>query len=186
MKNPVVARNYAEALAAAARRTGSVESFGALLDTVSGAIVSDPKVLSVMVSPRVTKQAKKEILDRALKGLAPAAFVRFLQAVVQRGRQGLLPDISEAYQALVDQHLNRVHAGVVTARPVDEALERAIAERLTAAIGKTVLPHFRSDPSLVGGVVVRVGDYIFDGSLKRRLGTLRRRMLHAPGAGGVE
>lgn len=181
----MVARNYAEALAATARRSGSVESFGALLDAVSGAIASDHKVLSVMVSPRVTKQAKKQVLERALEGIAPAVFVRFLQAVVQRGRQGLLPDISEAYQALVDQHLNRVHASVVTARPVEAAVAKAIAGRLSAVVGKTVLPHFRSEPLLVGGVTVRVGDQAFDGSLRRKLGVLRRRMLDVV-AGGAQ
>jgi F-type H+-transporting ATPase subunit delta len=185
VKNAVVARNYAAALVATAERHGSVEQFGLLIDAVAGAVASEPRLQAVLHSPRVTKGAKKRLLDAGLKGHAPPQFVRFLEAVVQRGRQGMLSDISEAYQGLVDLHLNRVHAGVVTARPADAALEAAITARLTGAVGKTVLSHFRTDPALVGGVVVRIGDRVFDGSLRRKLQLLRHRMLHAPGAGAA-
>lgn len=186
MKNTVVARNYAEALVATAERHGDVVQFGLLIDAVAGAMTVEPKVRAVLESPRITKQAKKRVLEQALKGRAPAAFVRFLQGVVQRGRQGLLPEISEAYRSLVDQHLGRVHAGVVTARPVDDQLAATISERLTRAVGKTVLSHFRADPALVGGVIVRIGDRVFDGSIRRRLQLLRYRMLHSRGAGLAE
>ena len=186
MKNFVVARNYAEALVATAERHGDVAGFGALIDAVAGAMTTEPKVRAVLESPRVAKSAKKKVLEDALQGRAPIQLVRFLQGVVQRGRQGMLPEISEAYQLLVDRHLNRVHAGVVTARPVDDALAAAISKRLTEAVGKTVLSHFRADPTLVGGVIVRIGDRVFDGSLRRKLQLLRYRMLHAPGRGASE
>lgn len=183
MSNFVVARNYAEALAELAERQGggAIEQFGSLLDDVAGAIASDPSVQAVLLSPRVTKEAKKALLARALKGHAPDVFVRFLGSVVQRGRQGILAEISAAYQDIVDLKLNRVHAGVVTAHEVNPAQAKDIAASLAAAVGKAVLPHFRTDPSLLGGIVVRIGDRVFDGSLKRRLAKLRYRLLHAPG-----
>lgn len=181
MKNPVVARNYAAALVALAERHGQVEQYGLLLDALAGAVDVEPRIRHVLESPRVHKAAKKRILEQALKGTAPAPLVRFLEAVVQRGRQGMLADISEAYQDLVDRHLGRVHAGVTTARSVDETLAREITARLTAAIGKTVVPHFRVEAAVVGGVIVRVGDRVFDGSLRRKIRLLRHRMLHAPG-----
>jgi F-type H+-transporting ATPase subunit delta len=88
-----------------------------------------------------------------------------------------LREIAHEYQALVDQQQNRVHAGVTLAAAPDEALQRQIVERLGAVLGKEVRAHFRSDRGILGGVVVRVGDRVFDGSLKRRLAVLRRRML---------
>lgn len=182
MKNPVVARNYAAALVAVAERHGQVEQYGLLLDALAGAVDVEPRIRHVLESPRVHKAVKKRILEQALKGMAPAPLVRFLEAVVQRGRQGMLADISEAYQDLVDRHLGRVHAGVTTARPVDDTLAREITARLTAVIGKTVVSHFRVEPAVVGGVIVRVGDRVFDGSLRRKIRLLRQRMLHAPGA----
>lgn len=183
MKNEVVARNYAEALLAVARKADDVERFGAMLDAVGGAIDSDALLKGVMMSPRVTKRAKQDVVAKGLDKVAPAPFIRFLQSVIQRGRQGMLPAISEAYQSLADQHFNRIHASVVTAREPDAALQKLITERLTKVAGKTVLPHFRTDPLVVGGVVVRVGDRVFDGSIRRRIQLLKSRMLGSGGTG---
>jgi len=183
VKDTVVARNYAEALLELAEREEAVERYGGLLDTVAGIVEADPTIRAVLMSPRVRKAQKQEILGKALHGLAPDGFVRFLQAVVRRGRQGLFGEMSVAFEDLADQHYNRAHASVTTARPADEALRKRIAERLTEAVGKTVLPHFREDPAIIGGVLVRVGDRVFDGTIRRRVQVLRGRMLHHGGPG---
>jgi F-type H+-transporting ATPase subunit delta len=73
--------------------------------------------------------------------------------------------------------LNRVHAGVVLADEPDTRLERLVIDRLATALGKDVRAHFRADPTILGGVVVRVGDRVYDGSMRRRLAVLKRRML---------
>ena len=177
MKNATIARNYAEALVDAAEAIGQVEPFGRLMDAVAGAIASDETIATVLESPRVAKSVKSRLLAEALEGAAPVEFVRFLQAVVRRGRQGLLGDIAQEYQGLVDLNQNRVHAGVTLAVAPKDSLQRQIVERLTEVLGKEVRAHFRSDATILGGVVVRVGDRVFDGSLKRRLAVLRRRML---------
>jgi F-type H+-transporting ATPase subunit delta len=177
VKSSVVARNYAEALLEVAAKANAVERFGELLDAVAGAIATDPTLSAVMMSPRVRKTAKQDLLARGLKGLAPAGFIPFLGAVIVRGRQGLLPQMSEAYQLLADQHFNRVHASVITAREADAALRTAVTERLTKAIGKTVLAYFRSDAAIIGGVIVRLGDRVLDGSIRRRIQSLRSQML---------
>lgn len=177
MRNPVVARNYAEALIEAAGRENAVDRFGDLLDLIAGVIASDKKIHGVLMSPRITKAAKAKLLASALKGTAPVAFVKFLAAVVQRGRQDLLSDISLAYREKADLHFKRVHASVSTARQPDEALKKTIEQRIAAVLGTTVLAHYTTDPSLLGGVVVRVGDRAFDGSLKRRMRVLREKML---------
>jgi len=175
----VVGRNYAEALllAAEARGAAEIERYGRLIDAVAGAVRADERIAVALESPRVAKATKATLLERALEDLAPAEFVRFLQAVVRRGRQGVLAEIAQEYQGLVDVKLNRVQAGVTLARDPDTELERQIIERLTAAIGKDVRAHFRIDRGILGGVVVRVGDRIFDGSVRRKLATLRRKML---------
>ncbi|HMG19299.1 MAG TPA: ATP synthase F1 subunit delta [Gemmatimonadales bacterium] len=171
MKSVTVARNYAEALFAAG------DGFGDLMDAVAGAVSSDTRIEAMLASPRVSKGAKARILERALKGEAPIEFVRFLQAVVRRGRQGLFGEIAQEYLVLLDKKLNRVHAGVTLAREPDARTEKEIITRLTKALGREVRAHFRTDRNIVGGVVVRVGDRILDGSVRRRLMALKRRML---------
>lgn len=177
MKSVTIARNYAEALFQAGEARGKAEAYGEILDAVAGAVAADERIAVALESPRVPKPVKSQILADALKGAAPQEFVRFLQAVVRRGRQGLFGEIAQAYQGLVDVKLNRVHAGVTLSRPAEPALERQIVERLQAAIGKDVRAHFRDDAAILGGVVVRVGDRVFDGSVRRRLAALRRQML---------
>jgi F-type H+-transporting ATPase subunit delta len=171
VKSITVARNYAEALFAAG------DKYGEVLDAVAGAISADERIAIVLESPRVSKAAKSQILERALKGEAPREFVRFLQAVVRRGRQGLFAEIAQEYQVLLDVKLDRVHAGVTLANEADARTQKSVLERLTKALGREVRAYFRSDPKILGGVVVRVGDRIFDGSVRRRLTALQRRML---------
>jgi len=177
VKSITIARNYAEALLLAAEPEGEVEHYGRLIDAVAGAMRTDERIAVALESPRVAKAAKARLLENALRGTAPQRFIRFLQAVVRRGRQALIGEIAQEYHALVDLKLNRVHAGVTLAVESDAPLEQQIADRLTRALGKEVRAHFRADPAILGGVVVRVGDRIFDGSLRRRLNALRRKML---------
>jgi F-type H+-transporting ATPase subunit delta len=179
VKSTTIARNYAEALFLAAEAHGgeAVERYGGLIEAVAGAVAADERIAVALESPRVAKATKGRLLERALGDVAPVEFVRFLQAVVRRGRQALLGEIAQQYQGLLDLKLNRVHAGVTLTHEPDDRLEKQIAERLARALGKEVRAHFRIDRGILGGIIVRVGDRIFDGSIRRKLNTLRRRML---------
>jgi len=179
VKSTTVARNYAQALLLAAEAHGmaEIERYGQLMEAVAGAVQGDARISVALESPRVSKAVKAALLERALGDLAPAEFVRFLQAVVRRGRQGLLGEIAQQYHGLVDVKLNRVHAGVTLLDAPDARLEKEVVERLSRAIGKEVRAHFRADRGILGGVVVRVGDRIYDGSVRRKLVTLRRKLV---------
>lgn len=177
MRESTVARNYAEALFDLGERSGETERFADLIEGVGGAVEADETIRIVLESPRVPRKTKQELLRRALAGVAPESFIRFLAAVVKRGRQGLLGNIARAYLHLVDVKFGRVHASVAVAREVDRALQNEIRDRLTAVLGQEVIPHFRHDPNILGGVIVRVGDRVMDGSLRRRLKILRKKML---------
>ncbi len=177
MREPTIARNYAEALFQVGERNDETERFADLLDALAGAIETDEHIRVVLESPRVSKRQKSQILRRALEGLAPEPFLRFLEAVVKRGRQGILPAISREFEGLVDIKFNRVHAGIVLAREPDAALRDEIRDRLSEILAKDVVTHIRTDPGIIGGIVVRVGDRVMDGSIRRKLKRLRRQML---------
>ncbi len=176
MRNPAIARNYAEALFELSESTGRAEEYAGLLEAVAAAIVSSPEVEAVLMSPRVPKARKVELVGQALRA-APAEFVRFIQAVVKRGRQLYFADIAREYGALVDTKFNRLRAVVSLAREPNAALKESIRTELSRAFGKEVFPTFYVDPSLLGGTIVKVGDRIFDGSLRRRMASLRRQLL---------
>ena len=90
----------------------------------------------------------------------------------------VIPAIAIEYRLLVDQVVGRVHANVTIARDADEAERAVIAKQLSDVLGKEVVPHVTVDPDIIGGIVVRVGDRVMDGSVRRRLANLRQRMLY--------
>ncbi len=177
MREITIARNYAEALFQLGERTNESERFGDLIEGVGGAIEADESISVVLESPNVTKAAKQELLARALKNRAPDSFIRFLKAVIKRGRQGIIPAIARQYLELLDVKFDRVHASVAMARTPDQALREAVRKSLSEVLGKEVIAHYREDPGILGGVIVRIGDRVMDGSLRRRLKILRRQML---------
>ena len=177
MRETTIARNYAETLLELARRAGDLAAWGQAVDDVADAMQTDRTLKLFLESPRVSAAQKNEILGRAFQGQLPHVFVRFLQALVNHRRQMLLPQIAREFHDLVDQVEGRLHANVtVTAEP-DATERRAISQELSRAYGKEVVPHFLVNPAILGGVVVRVGDTVLDGSVRRRLATLRTRML---------
>ena len=100
-----------------------------------------------------------------------------MRAVVQRGRQGLFREIAAEFAALVDIKHNRVRATVTLTRAPDAALQKQITEALSQAFGKDVIATFGTDPAILGGTVVRVGERVYDGSIRRQMTKLRRQLL---------
>ena len=176
MRAATIARNYAEALFELGEKSGRTEEYAGLLEAIAGAIDSSPRAQMVMMSPKVTKQRKGQLLAASLPGAA-REFVLFLQAVINRGRQLLLGEIANEYRGLLDTKFNRVRAGITVAREPSEMLRAEVTAALSKALGKEVLPTFFVDPDVLGGAVVRVGDRVLDGSVRRRLAHLRRQLL---------
>ncbi len=177
MREPTIARNYAEALFELGERAGETERYADLMEGFREVLQLEPTVRAILLSPRVPKPTKVRILSRAFSAYAPPKFAGFLGAVVRRGRQGILEAIVQEYLALVDAKFNRIHAGVTLARRPDAALQEAVRRKLSEVVGMEVIPHFHTDASILGGVIVRMGDRILDGSLRRRMVALRRRIL---------
>jgi F-type H+-transporting ATPase subunit delta len=176
LRTETVARNYAEALFELGERSGQAERYADLLDAVASAIETTPRVQAVLMSPRVPKSEKARFLGEALRS-TPREFVLWLQAVVKRGRQGILRDIATEYVALLDFKLNRIRASVTLARKPDQKLERIIQEKLSRQLEKQVIAAYLVDPEILGGAIVRVGDRVLDGSVRRRMTKLRRQLL---------
>lgn len=176
MRDTTIARNYAETLLELARRANDLRGWGELVDQVADAMQRDRSLRIFLESPRVSAAEKNRIIGRAFEGQLPRTFVRFLQALVSHRRQMLVPEIAREYHGLVDAVEGRVHASVTIARDAEEEERASVAAQLSRTFGKQVVPHFVVNPSILGGLVVRVGDTVLDGSVRRRLATLRARM----------
>lgn len=114
---------------------------------------------------------------QALGDRVPRHFLRFLQTLVRKRRQMLIPAIATEYESLLDIHEGRVHANVTTARDMTSVDEARIADQLSRVVGKKVVPHMNVNAAIIGGVVVKIGDTVMDGSVRRRLARLKGQML---------
>lgn len=177
MRDETIARNYAEALLALAKKANATEEWGEVVHAVAGAIESNITLQRFLEAPQVSGAQKKAILAKGLEGKVPPMFIRFLQKLVSNRRQLLIPEIASAYSDLLDSAAGRVHARVTVARAMSDADRDAIAAQLTRVLKMTVVPHVTVNEQILGGVIVRVGDTVMDGSVRRRLGSVRAKML---------
>ncbi len=179
MRDSSIARNYAEALLALARKANDTAGWGMAVSALGDAVAQDATLQHFLEAPQVSASEKNAVLGKALAGKVPATFVRFVQKLVTNRRQLLLPAVAVEYHNLLDEAEGRVHARVTVSREYDAAGREAITASLTKALKKTVVPHVTVDPRILGGIVVRVGDTVMDGSVRRRLGRLRERLVAA-------
>jgi F-type H+-transporting ATPase subunit delta len=179
-----IARSYADALFALGEKTGDHEAYAGAFQALVDVLDADPLARDFLASPNIEVESKKQVLSAALLGRVPRMFLNFVLVVLDKRRHRLFPAIAREHRLLLDEHLGRVHVQVTVAREPDERTEREIAGELTRIIGRQVIPHVRVDRKILGGIVVRYGDRVLDGSLRRRLLALRHRLLEAalPGA----
>ena len=171
-----VARNYADTLLTLANKANDAAGWGTMLRQMADAINSDVTLQRFLDSPRIPAANKSAMLSRALGDRVPQLFLKFVQALVRNRRQTIIPAIAAEYETLLDASQGIVHARVKVARETSDADRDSIAARLSSIVGKTVVPHLEVAPEILGGVVVRIGDTVMDGSLQRKLGLLRRQM----------
>lgn len=176
MREPTIAHNYAETLVSLARKANDLPGWGVMISDVASALQRDEQLMLYLNSPRIAAERKNAVLAKAFQDRLPRLFVRFLQAVISHRRQALIPQIAVEYGDIVDALENRVHAQVTVAREPDAATGTAITQGVSKALGKTVIPHYVVNPDILGGIVVRIGDTVMDGSVRRRLASLRAKL----------
>ena len=179
MREETVARNYAETLFALAERHEGVEAYQDALAALVGILNESPGLRTFLATPRVAGADKKAVLRSALEGRVPACFLSFVLVTVDKRRQALLEQVALGYNELLVAHHGRIHVEGTVARALGGGARKSVAGRLSQLLGRTAIPHFRVHPEILGGVVVRAGDTVYDGSLRRRLEGMRDSLLAA-------
>lgn len=171
--SPVAVR-YATALFDVAPAS-SLDAISADLDQAV-ALCCDPTVAVSLRDPRVTSRERRETAQ-SLLGHCDPLVANTVALLIDRGRLDLLPQIGGAFQTLRDKHEGIVRADVASAIVLDHAAQDSIRERLKTLFGGHVVAEFGHDASLIGGLVVRVGDRVIDGSVKTRLVGLKATLV---------
>lgn len=171
----VAAKRHAQAAFQIALERDELEIWRGDLERLS-ALVKDPLLFAFLESPRINFEEKGRILRQGLEGVNPLV-MNLALLVVARGRLDLVADMVLEYGQLVDEQRGIAHAEVATAVPIELEDKDKLVRYLSDLVGLKIVLTERVDPSIIGGLVARVGDKIIDGSTRSRLLALRESML---------
>jgi F-type H+-transporting ATPase subunit delta len=176
MRAGTIARVYARTLLLIADREGAVESVDESVRGLSEVLDRSADLRRFLAAPQVEASDKRALARTAFGERLHPLVLRFLELVIDKHRENLLGEILSAWGELLDERANRQSATVTTAVPAGPELVDRVRGALERSTGKTIVLEERVDPTLLGGLVVRTGDTVIDGSLRSRLVTLRRRL----------
>jgi len=176
-----VAGRYAKALADAVLAPGAkTDPRQALaeLRSFEQIVGSSAELKNVLLSPAVSIGRKRAVVGRLASSVPLSPLMRnFLFVVIDRRRPDILNEIAEAFEAALDERMGLVRADVRSAAPLNESQRTALQQELSRVANKQVRCDFSVDPSLIGGVVARIGSTVYDGSVRTQLETLRERLV---------
>jgi F-type H+-transporting ATPase subunit delta len=170
------ARRFAEAAFEVGLRDGTVDAWRSELDA-AGAVIADPTVGQALANPAVPLATRTAAVDRILDPLVSAPVLNLIKLMLRRGRIEQLPRVAAEFRRLDNARQGITLATATSATPLGPDDVQALTGRLEEMTGGRVELDLRTDPSLLGGLVVRVGDQLIDGSVRGRLERLRNQLV---------
>lgn len=175
-----IARVYASALLEIGERTGTLPRIVDDIHLLRG-IDSNPEAREFIRSPRVDRRKKKEFLRNVFEGKLDRPVLGLLLVLVEKRRETIFDNVADWFDRFRDLREGRIHVHVTAARALDGDQRDELVSRLASATGRQVQLHEKLDPGVIGGLVVKIGDRVLDGTLRRRLNRLRRELAAAQG-----
>lgn len=147
---------------------------------VLAALESSPELALQIDSPKVSRQQAKELLSKCFSGQIEEEVLTFLYLLVDRDRFSEACDILSATVELADKQAGIVNVALTSAQPLDDITAKKINRSLANIFGEGIVLHTSVEPDMIGGLRVRVGDYLIDGSVRRHLEEMKKCILAAP------
>jgi F-type H+-transporting ATPase subunit delta len=177
MKNFAIARRYAKALLLIGKEDGQAETYREELDGVADLISREKALEAAITNPLYDTSSRKRVLKAVVEKLELSDVMRaFLLLLFDKNRFGVLDSINEFYQKLADELKGIARADLVSATELPDETVDKIRESLARRTGKEVHLEVKQDPSLIGGIVTRIGDLVLDGSVKTQLLNMRESL----------
>jgi len=169
---------YAQSLLDAAEKSGQAEAVVAELESLVADVLDRlPDLDALLSAPRIALDEKQRVLERALASRASELLLTFLKVVCRRRRMDCLREIARAARKLHNERSGVVRVRLSTAAALDPTTRGLLLNVLRGALRTEVQLKHRVEPDLIGGMVVRVGDRVYDGSVAGRLASLREQMI---------
>jgi len=175
-KKDDVVRGYAEAMFSIAEAEGELEPVEEQVYAFAKMVEKRAKVREALIDPELPNENKRNLIGEVLGERANPVAVNLLGMLVEQGRARDIGRIAESLVEVAAERRQQVVGEVRSAVPLTDAQRRRLAEALSSATGRTVEVKVIVDPDLVGGVVARVGDVIFDGSIRSRLDEAKQQL----------
>ncbi len=175
MKNPRVARRYANALMSVAEEQQAVDVVAGDVALIGNTLAGSRELRLFLASPVVSEFKKASVMKALFGGKIHAVASGFVDLLIRKHRESNLQEVIEHYLALRDELRGIMTVGVTSAGPLVRSQEEALARELGKRTGKTVKLHVKEDASIMGGLVVQIGDTVLDASVRGQLERLRER-----------
>ena len=177
MKNLKIARRYAKALLIIGKEDDKAESYKEELDRFSDLITREKELEQAIANPLYDVGGRKKVLQAVIdKVNISKVMSSFLLLLFDKGRFGFLSDINDFYKKLADELKGIVRASLVSATELSSETVEKIRTTLSKKTGKDIILEVEQDPSLIGGIVSRIGDLVLDGSIKTQLLNMRESL----------
>ena len=175
MARRVYAKRYSQAVFNIALETNQLDRWQSDLRKIVN-LSQDAILIAFLESPKFHFDDKARFLSERLGGINPLA-LNLVYLLVTRGRLSMISDIADGYQQLLDSYRGIEQVEVITAIPLDDEDRSRLAGRLGTVVDKKVALKSKVDPSLIGGIIARVGDKLLDGSTRSKLEVLRNTLV---------
>ncbi len=174
MKQTILARRYAKALFAVGKENESYEAYNDALQGVAGLYASNPEIVDALTNPLYPLDVREKVMTGLVSSMEVEKVMgNFLILLVQKKRAEILPEISEEFQMMVNVEKNVSHGSIISAVELSDELQANVQATLEKLTGKKVVLSTSVDPSLIGGIIAKVGDLVLDGSIRTQLAGLK-------------
>jgi F-type H+-transporting ATPase subunit delta len=173
-----VARRYAKALLTLGKDDGKLKEYGEALSGFAHLLEREPDLKGALLNPIHSREDRGKLLSRMIELLQmPPMVANLLQLLLEKHRLNVVAGVAQAYRQFVDEVEHVSRATVRTAIFLDEATQNRLRQSLEKITGGTVVMEVQEDPSIIGGVVARVGDLVLDGSVRSQIAALRESLI---------
>jgi len=177
VKNQSIARRYAKALLMIGKTDGKADNYKDELNGFASLIAREMALEQVINNPLYNAKERKKVLSALIAKLnLSKVMASFLKLLFDKGRFGFLSAINEFYQKLADDLKGVARASLVSANELSSEAVEKIRKALSKKTGKDIVLDIKTDPSLIGGVVTKIGDLVLDGSIKTQLLNMRESL----------
>lgn len=174
MKQTILARRYAKALFAVGKENDAYEAYNDTLQGIAELYTSTPEVADALTNPLYPVDVRAKVMAGLIDSMGVDKIAaNFLNLLVEKKRAEILPEIAEEFKIMVDSEKNISHGTVTSAVELSDELQAKVQATLEKITGKKVELSTSVDPSLIGGIVAKVGDLVLDGSIKTQLAGLK-------------